>query len=67
MIGCSKTIERLHDMNPKGIRLDVSESQKKNKRKKKKIKKDKIKVVVKTSNGINPHTSTTNGSYDLIV
>jgi hypothetical protein len=39
MIGCSKTIERLHDMNPKGIRLDVSESQKKNKRKKKENKK----------------------------
>jgi hypothetical protein len=39
MIGCSKTIERLHDMNPKWIRLDVSESQKKNKRKKKENKK----------------------------
>ena len=33
----------------------------------KRKKKDKIKVVVKTSNGINPHTSTTNGSYDLVV
>ena len=42
MIGCSKTIERLHDMNPKGIRLDVSESQKKNKRKKRKEKKIKL-------------------------